>query len=554
MIRKCLALSLSATMVLTGCSSNSSQPASTAPPPVVAVPVTSAQVIKHVVVIFGENISFDHYFGTYPNAANLPGDPSKFTAATGTPIPDNYASNPGLLTSNPNLNAKNGTGATNPFRLSYQQAGTADQSHAYTSEEAAFDNGLMDLFPASTGSADPSTVVTATDAPAIAGTKGLAMGYYDGNTVTALWNYAQHYALNDHSFSSTFGPSTPGAVNLVSGQTNGAVPSSPTSSAVVADGNGGLTLISDSDPTGDVCTPGSSASMTGKNIGDLLNASKITWGWFQGGFDLTATNANGTTGCHRSTVSPYIGSIVGAIPDYVQHHEPFQYYASTQNLTHARPTSVAAIGTTDAANHQYDTNDFTAALAAGNLPAVSFLKAPAYQDGHPSNSDPLDEQAFVVNTINAIEESSFWSSTAIIIAYDDSDGWYDHVSNLVNGSATTADVINGAGVCISATAATAALPGLTGTAPAQGRCGYGPRQPLLVISPWAKANSIDSTVTDQSSITRFIEDTFLSSQRIGGGSFDSIAGSLNNMFNFSNNVAPNPAVVKLNPTTGEVTQ
>ena len=77
------------------------------------------------------------------------------------------------------------------------------------------------------------------------------------------------------------------------------------------------------------------------------------------------------------------------------------------------------------------------------MPAVSFLKAPRYQDAHASNSDPLDEQTFVVNVINAIEKSSFWTSTAIIIAYDDSDGWYDHLSNLVNGSATTVDFVNG---------------------------------------------------------------------------------------------------------------
>ena len=60
------------------------------------------------------------------------------------------------------------------------------------------------------------------------------------------------------------------------------------------------------------------------------------------------------------------------------------------------------------------------------MPAVSFLKAAEYQDGHPGYSDPLDEQNFLVNTINQIEQSKFWSSTAIVITYDDSDGWYDH--------------------------------------------------------------------------------------------------------------------------------
>ena len=272
---------------------------------------------------------------------------------------------------------------------------------------------------------------------------------------------------------------------------------------------------------------------------------------FSGGFNLSITNANGTTGCARTTGAVNIPQNP-LKADYIPHHEPFQYYASTANPNHLRPTSVATIGTTDAANHQYDILDFNAALAAGNLPAVSILKAPGYQDAHAGYSDPLDEQTFVVNTINAIEQSSFWSSTAIIIAYDDSDGWYDHLSNVINGSVSSNDTLNGAGICISATAAAAALPGPNSNGlPVQGRCGYGPRLPLMVISPWAKANFVDNTVTDQSSITRFIEDTFLSSTRIGGGSFDAMAGSLNNMFNFSNGaVVPIPTPVILNPTTG----
>ena len=105
------------------------------------------------------------------------------------------------------------------------------------------------------------------------------------------------------------------------------------------------------------------------------------------------------------------------------------------------------------------------------------------------------------------------------------------------------------------TASANALPGPNSNGkPVGGRCGYGPRLPLMVISPWANKNAIDSTVVDQSSILKFIEDTFLSSARIGGGSYDSIAGSMNNMFNFTNGaVTPNPNVVLLNPSTGIVT-
>jgi phospholipase C len=553
MIRKCLAIALSATLVLSGCSSNTSLPTLNIPTPI--TPTSSAKVIKHVVVIFQENVSFDHYFGTYPNAANLPGEPT-FTAATATPTNiANYTTTPALLTDNPNTNIANGAGASNPFRLARNQAATADQDHNYGPEQTAFDGGKMDLFPLSVGVSDSSSLATSTGASTISTSNALNMGYYDGNTVTAFWNYAQHYAMNDHSFSTTFGPSTPGALNLISGQTNGTtVVLAGAASSTIADGQGGLSLIGDSDPANDVCSSSSATvSMAGKNVGDLLTAANVSWGFFEGGFNLALSNTNGTTGCARSTVAV---SYPGTKADYIPHHQPFQYYASTANPNHIRPASTAAIGTETGpttANHQYDTADFNAALAAGNLPAVSFLKAPGYQDGHAGYSDPLDEQTFVVNEINAIQASSFWPSTAIIIAYDDSDGWYDHVANVVNGSATTADSFSGHNACLSAAAAASALPGPNSNGlPVQGRCGYGPRQPLLVISPWANANAIDNTVTDLSSITRFIEDTFLSSQRIGTGSFDAVAGSLNNMFNFSNGaVLPNPTPLYLSPSTGK---
>src|SRR5277367_5399219 len=87
-----------------------------APAPLQAQTPAPTTPIQHLVVIFGENISFDHYFGTYPKALNPPGQP-RFTALPGTPPANNYQTNPTLLTSNPNLNSANGTGATNPFRL-----------------------------------------------------------------------------------------------------------------------------------------------------------------------------------------------------------------------------------------------------------------------------------------------------------------------------------------------------------------------------------------------------------------------------------------------------
>ena len=153
-LRKIAAASMAYSLLLSGCATTSPNNFTSVTTPVVTVtPTTSAKVIKHVVVIFGENVSFDHYFGTYPNAANIPGEPA-FTAAAGTLTPNNYTSNPNLLTQNPNLatngavNTANGTGATNPFRLDRAQASTGSQSHSYTPEQMAFDNGKMDLFPA----------------------------------------------------------------------------------------------------------------------------------------------------------------------------------------------------------------------------------------------------------------------------------------------------------------------------------------------------------------------------------------------------------------------
>jgi phospholipase C len=505
----------------------------------------TATPIKHLVVIFQENVSFDHYFATYPSAKN-PGDEPEFSARLKSPAVNGLSN--GLLTNNPNLHNKtNGSGASNPFRLSRSQAFTADQDHDYTAEQQAFDHGLMDLFPFSVGTAD----TTDPSGTGILATQGLTLGYYDGNTVTALWNYAQKYAMSDNSFGTNFGPSTDGAVNLISGQLNGVINDKNPGGSTISDGNGGLTLISDADPNGDVCstTSGETLSMSSKNIGDYLSAANISWGFFEGGFNLSTVNSNGTTGCKRSTTSK-ITRVAKA--DYIPHHQPFQYYASTANPTHARPKSVALIGQNgDGANHQYDITDFFDAVSAGNFPSVSYLKAAGFQDGHAGYSDPLDEQTFVVTVINFLQNQPDFASTAVIIAYDDSDGWYDHVMGpIVNQSATAADVLSGTGVCGSGAGA---LPGVSAaTTHAQGRCGYGPRLPLLVISPWAKSNYIDHSVTDQTSILKFVEDNWLGGKRIGAGSFDTIANPINNMFNFVDGQPENGGRFFLNPSTGEV--
>jgi phospholipase C len=465
--------------------------------------------IKHVVVIFDENESFDHYFGTYPNAQNLAGE-NAFTAKPGTPSVNGLT--PTLLTANPNSHQ--------PIRLTPAQAVTCSQGHAYGAEQKAFDGGLMDKFPENTAGTG-----------AQCNGQSMVMDYYDGNTVTGLWNLAQNFALNDNSYSTNFGPSTVGAINLISGQTHG---TTSTASGVEQG-----TIIGDPDPStaDDDCGSGATV-MTGKNVGDLLNAKGVSWGWFEGGFAPTTTVAGkavcGSTHANISGTQQY--------SDYSPHHEPFEYYASTANQHHTAPASVAEIGHSGPANHQYDLTAFDQVLSSNRLPAVSYLKPAQFEDAHPGNSDPIDEQRFIARYIDALEDSPEWSSTAVIIAYDDSDGWYDHQqSPLISPSAAPSDALDGTGKCGTVSDPTAY----------PDRCGFGPRQPLLVISPYARQNDVDHTLTDQSSVLKFIEDNW-SLGRIGDQSADAAAGSLMSMFDF--NAGPVAPKIYLDPTTGEVTK
>lgn len=461
----------------------------------------TATPIKHLIIIFQENRTFDHYFGTYPFAQNNPGE-SPFFPRKSTPSVNGLS--PAYFLHNQNL--------AQSFRLSPLVAVTniSDPGHTYTVLQQACDSGLMDQFVQTTG--------------AVCQPPEIVMGYFDGNTVTALWNYAQFFSLNDNFHATNIGGSTAGALNLISGQTHGAFPDSLPNAPVPAIVQG--TLINDIDPTFDKCSNPMNAQLFGINIGHLLNAKEVTWGWFQGGFaDCTAV---------------HIGPGGQVVKDYIAHHNPFQYYLSTSNPQHLPPSSPKMVGKTDQANHIYDLDDFWEAAEIGVVPAVSFFKAPAYQDGHAGYSDPLLEQQFLVSTINRLQKLPQWKDMAIIVAYDDPGGWYDHeMPPIINQSQIPNDALVG--------------PGSAGSSPPfggyQGRPGYGQRLPFLLISPWAKENYVDHALIDQTSILRFIEDNW-NLGRIGNFSFDVFAGSLLNMFDF--NKRPKKRRLILNPDTGEI--
>jgi phospholipase C len=607
-------------------------------------PSGTATPIQHVVVIFQENVSFDHYFGTYPHAANTDGQ--SFTAAPGTPavdgllpatdpsLPANMQHSTDLTQTNPNSSLPQRFDSS-PTGLSGSPGGqlTCDQNHNYSDEQQAFDNGNMDHFVQSLGTGSNRSTPFGTPCQS-----SQVMNYYDGNTVTGLWNYAQHFAMSDNSYSTTFGPSSPGAISLVSGNTGNVDtshmvnnPSVATSTApnadLTPDGQGGYSLTSDAQPYWDDCSTRDAVALSGQNIGDRLNAAGLSWGWFQGGNRPStsysaALAATGHTGQSTSTFIPDefksagfqnsvphssnqglcdtvnpVGVALGGSgqwgykDDYIPHHEPFDYYASTANPHHLTiPTDSSGndtlkglkqIGTDtqsyvngvpqfDTPNHQYDSSDFdqlVSAIHKGDLPAtalpaLSFLKAPGYQDGHAAYSDPKDEQQFVAREINALEHTPAWKNTAVIVAYDDSDGWYDHVySGVTNPSFSPADNLTNTTFNVS----TSGTSGQCGTdnpltpprlAGEQGRCGFGPRQPFLVISPFAKQNYVDHNLSNLASIPNLVEYNW--HLPAISGSADQVQATTNqsegvpfdlaNLFQFGGTPAP---TLTLDPTTGQ---
>ena len=424
-----------------------------------------------MVEIFQENVSFDHYFGTYPHAANsdgvnfkaLPHTPAVdgLPPATSSSLPPSLRHSTNLLTSNPN--------SAPPRRLDSSAVGlagnaggqlTCDQDHNYSDEQKSFDGGLMDKFVESVGTGGGNTPVR--DAVQQGNGDGLLRRQHRHRALElrpALRDERQ--LLRDHV--RPLGPRRDQPRLREHRQRRHAheanSPSVATSTSpnadLTADGKGGFSLTSDAQPYWDDCSTRDAVALNGKNIGDQLNAAGLSWGWFQGGFRPTTTFADGAGSDrqHRpvdrapsSPTSSRRPNSRQAVPhasnqglcnavtpgrrsrsaatgqwgykdDYIAHHEPFQYYASTANPHHltvpATPPAATSspasrtIGTDtqsyvggvpqfDTPNHNYDMSDFdqlvTAIsnheLPASALPAVSFLKAPGFQDGHAAYSDP----------------------------------------------------------------------------------------------------------------------------------------------------------------------
>ncbi len=301
-------------------------------------------------------------------------------------------------------------------------------------------------------------------------TREIVMGHYDYRLVPHYWHYAQQYALADHYFTSMFGSSTPAALFL-------AAADSP--------------FVKNFYPDGDACTlegKETVAPMDHPNVGSALTAAAISWGWYQGGF---------------SDCSPDVEA------DYDAHHNPFQYFSDTADLDHS--------GT----ENQHDLAEFFAALEGNTLPQVAYVKAERPRNEHPGYSSIAGGRDFVVRTLNAIMDSDAWDRTVVILTFDESGGWYDHVP--------PPQIVP--------------LPE-DGPALEEKPYGLGPRVPTLVISPFAKSNYISHHLYDHASVVRFIEDIYLQGAHLNARS--AAAGDLRDMIDLNRRT---PAL-RLDPRTG----
>ena len=467
------------------------------------------QNIKYVFVIFQENRSFDSYFGTFPGARGLFSQPEKETPGFQQYI----------------LNTDGTYSQISPFRLGqeYGPWDLDDVSHAHNPMVEKMDivNGkpLMDQF-----ALIEEGLHFDTQFPTLAAKQygELEMAYVDGDIIPFLWNYANKFALFDNIFQTIIGPSSPNAIAMIAGQSGSTQwVKHPNSAAINVAANAaasiGVPVEDDPDPLwGSAkdplkCTdkqpinPRDNANkaqinltfaslpftLTGgafellsrqdlnatADLADLqndipylttLNQASVKWGWYEEGYDAEPTDKNGVE--HTS---------------YIGHHNGPHYFgyvaanpAISVNLHGLNDffTDIAADKLGTAGGVFYIRGGFQ--NQAGLAPLNSDPKVQAQfqgDDDHPGYSDSQLSEALVAREVNAIAGSPYWNQCAIIITYDESEGDYDHVPPQIIAYDPNALALS-----------------------------RGPRIPLLVISPYARAHAISHELGDHNSVIKFI--------------------------------------------------
>jgi phospholipase C len=428
--------------------------------------------IDHIVVIYQENRSFDHYFGAYqhPRGAevetlldrdgkidrrfsglqkNPAGVPYSYL-----PVPDDV---PGF---------QNAILANEPFHMApYIPAGNNvpwDPQHHFFRMFAQIDNGAMDRFVAlamakhhtpfdKAAESDPVQMLLAESSPS-----GAVLGFYTRKDIPDYHHLADEYVLFDHFFQSMSGGSTGNALYLVAARSAAwqKVSQKLTGSQMPPvfdmpyDGKG--MLINDLPPLNGPPPD----EQTYPNIGDRLNAANLSWAWYNEGWNAVKPWAL------KTAFGAGDGSaVVDSIDMYVPHHNPFQYY----------PSWFANVK----AGHMRDSADFFEDVKSGRLPQVSFIKATGAHDEHPGDSAPRWGEQWVMDLLKALGRSLLWEKTAVILTYDEGGGFWDHVAP-----------------------------------PRPDAYGCGTRIPAMLIGPWARRGYVDHRIADTTSVLAFIEARF----------------------------------------------
>ncbi|MCI4367430.1 MAG: hypothetical protein L3K08_06730 [Thermoplasmata archaeon] len=371
----------------------------------IVIPPQSAfnQQIDHIVIVMMENHAFDNYFGVYCPHRNQHCSQKVDGIPSGTCVPKD----PSNVT----------LGCVTPFPLGRQQWSLHQPlPHSQNSSLASYDNGSMDGFY-------------------LAERSGVApFGHYTGDSAPILWDLAEEYGLGDQFFSSTMAYSLPNHWHLVAGQSPPEV-------------QGAGFQLSQNNRLANRSTYFNQANNT-STIEDLLNATNVSWSWYD---HLIATNYSNAIGSTNATGPTGSAELLW---------DPMAAKAESYN--------------TSFIHHFVSNTNFYGDASSGNLPQLSYLIPPGPDSDHPPDNSGK-AQSWLASIVDAVERSPDWNHTALFITYDEYGGFYDHVAPPV-------------------------APGTNLT--------LGFRVPLLVVSPFARENFVSHTPCYFECLLRLVEDRF----------------------------------------------
>lgn len=343
--------------------------------------------IKHLVVIYMENHSFDNLYGEFEGANGLDNArKGNFIQVDKDGTAYQYLPE---ITRNSSFPTNLPNQLFNIDQYVTSDKKTPDAVHRFFHNQLQINGGKMDKFAAYNFS------------------KGLAMGYYNTKKLP-LYPIAKEYTLCDNFFQSVFGGSYINHVYLISA----AIPvwhDAPESMIARIDASGNL--IKDGEVTADGYvvnqinsrnSPYPKNSDTNKllpaqtmvTIGDKMSEKGISWAWYSEGWD---------------------DAVAGRENNFAYNHEPFLYFAQYKEGTEGR-------------KHLKDQNDFIKAAKEGTLPSLSFVKPGVGTDEHPGSSAVYPSEQLAVNLINEVLQGPNGKDALVILTYDEYGGFFDHVN------------------------------------------------------------------------------------------------------------------------------